>query len=193
MKKKLVLLVAALGVVGTTNSVFAADGNINVNGKVIAPTCILTAQSGGTSNAANVTVTLDTVRTTDLAAAGSTAAKKLFTVKVTAADGVTTCSPSLASTITGVSLNGTSGTDYDATTTTLLKNKAVGNDGKVFVRILKDDGVTPIDFSKSFTTQERSTSDASGIYTYSAQYYANASGAAAQNVNTSIGYTIQYN
>lgn len=190
-KTNLVLLVTTLGVVGATNSVFAADGTITVNGKVIAPTCILTAQSGATNTNPNVTVTLDTVRTTDLAAVGSTAATKMFTVKVTASDGISACSTTPASTVTGILLSGTAGTDYDATATTLLKNKTAGVDGKVFVRILND-ALTPIDFAKVFGTQEKSTGTG-GVYTYSAQYFANATGVSAQTVTTSIGYTIQYN
>lgn len=191
-KTKLMLLVAAIGMAGIINSALAADGIINVNGKVIAPTCILTAQSGSTSSAANVTVVLDTIRTTDLPTTGSVAATKAFTVKVTGSDGSSVCSTTPASTITGILLSGTSGTDYDATTTTLLKNKALGADNKVFVRILKDDGVTAIDFAKPFLTQEKSTGTGS-VYSYSAQYFANATGVAAQTVTTNIGYTIQYN
>ena len=190
-KTNLMLLITTLGVVGVTNSAFAADGTINVNGKVIAPTCILTAQSGASNTSSNVTVTLDTVRTTDLPNVGSVAGTKTFTVKVTASDG-TACSTTPTSTVTGILLNGTAGTDYDTTNTTLLKNKTAGADGKVFVRILND-ASTPIDFAKTFASQEKSAANASETYTYQAQYYANQTGVTAQTVTTSIGYTVQYN
>lgn len=55
-KMNSMLLVTALSMVGITNSAFAEDGVITINGKVINGTCTLTGSAGATGTANNVAV-----------------------------------------------------------------------------------------------------------------------------------------
>ena len=135
------LLVTALSVVGITNSAFAADGVITINGKVINGTCTLTGSAGATGTANNVTVQLDTVRNTAFGAANSTTGEKDFTLTVT--DGVGgTCDALTVGAVKNITLSGTAGTNYDVTNTSWLINTdtSAPTTKDVFVQILNVDG-----------------------------------------------------
>jgi major type 1 subunit fimbrin (pilin) len=74
MKKlNLALLTITLSAVGATTSVFATDGTITINGRVITSTCTLTGSGTGGTGKQNVTVTLPTVSNSVFATANSIA------------------------------------------------------------------------------------------------------------------------
>ena len=190
-KMNSMLLVTALGMVGITNSAFAADGVITINGKVINGTCTLTGSAGATGTANNVAVQLDTVRNTAFTAANSTTGTKDFTLTVTDGTGVGSCDALTIGAIKNITLSGTAGTNYDSTNTSWLINTdtSAPTTKDVFVQILNVDGTTPIDFS---STRQLSAPTA-GAYALKAQYISNKASPDPQTVKTSINYTLEYN
>ena len=187
-KMNSMLLVTALSVVGITNSAFAADGVITINGKVINGTCTLTGSAGATGTANNVAVQLDTVRNTAFTAANSTTGTKDFTLTVTDGTGGR-CDALTIGAIKNITLSGTAGTNYDSTNKSWLINTdtSAPTNKDVFVQILNVDGTTPIDFS---LTRQLS---AAGAYALKARYISNKESPAPQTVKTSINYTLEYN
>ena len=191
-KMNSMLLVTALSVVGITNSAFAADGVITINGKVINGTCTLTGSAGATGTANNVAVQLDTVRNTAFTAANSTTGTKDFTLTVTDGTGVAgSCDALTIGAIKNITLSGTAGTNYDSTNKSWLINTdtSAPTTKDVFVQILNVDGTTPIDFS---LTRQLSAST-TGAYALKARYISNKASPASQTVKTSINYTLEYN
>lgn len=189
-KMNSMLLVTALSMVGITNSAFAEDGVITINGKVINGTCTLTGSAGATGTANNVAVQLDTVRNTAFTAANSTTGTKDFTLTVTGETGVGSCDALTIGAIKNITLSGTADTNYDSTNKSWLINTdtSAPMTKDVFVQILNVDG-TPIDFS---LTRQLSAPTA-GAYALKAQYISNKASPASQTVKTSINYTLEYN
>ena len=190
-KMNSMLLVTALSMVGITNSAFAEDGVITINGKVINGTCTLTGSAGATGTANNVAVQLDTVRNTAFTAANSTTGTKDFTLTVTDGTGVGSCDALTIGAIKNITLSGTAGTNYDSTNKSWLINTdtSAPTTKDVFVQILNVDGTTPIDFS---LTRQLSAST-TGAYALKARYISNKASPAPQTVKTSINYTLEYN
>ena len=192
-KTNLMLLVAAIGMVGITNSAFAApDGLITINGKVINGTCTLTGSGAATGTGNNVAVQLDTVRNTAFTAANSTTGTKDFTLTVTDETGLAgSCDALTIGAIKNITLSGTAGTNYDSINKSWLINTdtSAPTPKDVFVQILNVDGTTPIDFS---LTRQLSAPTA-GAYALKAQYISNKASPASQTVKTSINYTLEYN
>ena len=190
-KMNSMLLVTALSMVGITNSAFAEDGVITINGKVINGTCTLTGSAGATGTANNVAVQLDTVRNTAFTAANSTTGTKDFTLTVTDGTGVGSCDALTIGAIKNITLSGTAGTNYVSTNKSWLINTdtSAPTTKDVFVQILNVDGTTPIDFS---LTRQLSAST-TGAYALKARYISNKASPAPQTVKTSINYTLEYN
>lgn len=189
-KMNSMLLVTALSAVGITNSAFAADGVITINGKVINGTCTLTGSAGATGTANNVAVQLDTVRNTAFTGANPTTGTKDFTLTVTDGTGGS-CDALTIGAIKNITLSGTAGTNYDSTNKSWLINTdtSAPTTKDVFVQILNVDGITPIDFS---LTRQLSAPTA-GAYALKARYISNKESPASQTVKTSINYTLEYN
>lgn len=188
-KTNLVLLIAALSVVGTANTAFATDGVITVNGKVITSTCALTGSAGATGTASSVTVQLDTVPNSAFTAANSTTGTKDFTVSLTNSAGTAACDAVTIAGLKAITLSGTSGTNYDATSKSYLINTDTTAPATkdVYVQIL--DGSLPVDFS--LTKQIAAT--ATGVFPLKARYISKIATPAAQTVKTSINYVLEYN
>ncbi|MDR5774061.1 fimbrial protein [Caballeronia sp. LP006] len=115
-KLKLILVVSALA---AAKSVFAVDATLNFTGTIILPTCTVDSSS------ANQTISLDTAKTTDFAAVGSTQNPRPFNVKLAA------CATNTNVTMT---VNGT-----NDTLTSVLKN--TGSAAQVGVQLLKASNV----------------------------------------------------
>lgn len=199
MKKlNLALLATTLYVAGATTSVFAADGTITVNGKVVTSTCTLTGTTGATGTGSNVAVTLDTVRNDTFTAVGSTQGQKNFTLSVTTSGGAA-CDAVTIGGIKNITLSGTAGTDYDSNNKTYLINQdsTAPSARDVYVQILNTDLTTPIDFS--LTKQLGSPTitgtgiNTVGTYTLAARYISNKASPSAQTVLAKINYTLVYN
>lgn len=189
-KTNLVLLISTLGVIGVTNSTFAADGIITINGKVINGTCTLTGSSGASGSANNVAVQLDTVRNTAFGAANATAGEKSFILTVTDGSGGT-CDALTVGAVKNITLSGSAGTNYDSTNTSWLINTdtSAPTTKDVFVQIINTDGTNPVDFSLTKQLGVPSSS----AYALKARYISNKASPASQTVKTSINYTLEYN
>lgn len=187
-KANLMLLVATLGLVGATNSAFATNGTISVNGKVVTSTCTLTG-SNGAANTTNVTVDLSTVANDIFTAPSSVAGSKDFTLTLKNGAG-DVCDDVTIGGLKNVTLSGTAGTHYDATNKTWLINtdSTAPTAKDVYVQILN--GTTAIDFS---TPKQLGAPTAAGTYALKAQYISNTANPKPQTVKTSINYTLEYN
>ena len=200
MKKlNLALLTITLSAVGASTSVFAADGTITVNGKVVTSTCTLSGSSGASGTGSNVALTLNTVRNDAFNAVGSVQAQKSFTLSVTNSGGSAACDAVTIGGIKNITLSGTSGTDYDGTNKTYLINQDTTAPATkdVYVQILGTDLATPIDFSSTkqleAPTITGSGASTTGTYTLAARYISNKASPAAQTVLAKINYTLEYN
>lgn len=200
MKKlNLALLATTLFVTGATTSVFAADGTITVNGKVVTSTCTLTGTTAATGTGSNVAVTLDTVRNDTFTNVGSTQGQKNFILSVTNSGGTAACDAVTIGGIKNITLSGTAGTDYDSNNKTYLINQdsTAPSARDVYVQILNTDLTTPIDFSLTkqlgSPTITGTGTNTVGTYTLAARYISNKASPSAQTVLAKINYTLVYN
>lgn len=187
-KTKLMLLAAAISMVGITNSAFAADGLITVTGKVINGTCTL--KGSGDTGITNVNVQLDTVRNTAFTAPNATTGEKTFTLTITDGSGGT-CDALTVGAVKNITLSGSAGTNFDSTNKSWLINTDASAPATkdVYVQILNTDGTTPVDFSSS----RQLGVPANGAYALKARYISNKASPASQTIKTSINYTLEYN
>jgi major type 1 subunit fimbrin (pilin) len=174
MKKILLVAAAAAGLVSIAPA-FAADGTININGNVTTTACKVTTTAG------NINVTLPTVTTAALAAAGATAGNQPFSINLT------TCPSN-----TIVSTYFEPGPNVDAATGN-LKNTASGGAGNVQVALYNGDS-TKINLNNVAGSQnsKSATISGAGALNYYAAYFANGAAATAGLVTTSVVFTMQY-
>lgn len=203
MNKLTLPLFSALALSLASSSVFAADGQITINGVVTDETCTLTGTGPGTSGSAgNLTLTLDTVPKSTFTAPNSFAARKSFSLQLKNAAGTAGCDAATNKSLKGLYLETAApATDLDTANKTLLVNKAAGANATepAFVQILTDTDIA-VDLSASAVNQLKSAvtglaADGTGIATmiYKAQYFSKTGTVAAQNVSAIVNYTLQYN
>lgn len=153
----------------------AADGTITFKGEVTANTCTVKINDGAATN----TVTLPTVTTGQLAAAGDTAAPTEVRI------GLSSCSTAVSSARAFFE----AGPNVTAATNNLKNNGTATN---VEVQLL-----TPANSAiKIGDTSQRSAAgvtlaDGAAVMKYSAQYYATGASKAG-TVDTSVTYSIDY-
>jgi major type 1 subunit fimbrin (pilin) len=177
---KLLLSAALVAVVSATalapRTASAVDGTITINGTINASTCKI----NGANSPAAVAVTLPTVSTTSLNAAGAVAGRTPFTLALTNCTGLTKATTFFEP---GPTIN----TDGN------LKN-ATGTATGVEVQLLNGADFSAINLSAASgsqnSTQATLTGGAANL-TYYAQYYATAA-AAAGTVATSVQFTMLY-
>lgn len=172
---------SALAATANAVSNSTPDGTITITGTVVGQTCKVNGNSFGTPDA--ITVALPTVLTSNLAAAGTTAGQKQFSINITG------CDAALSTVQTYFS-----GSNIDSATGNLSNTGTAGN---VQVQLLNSDSST-IDLSGADATAQNSevaNLDGSGNATlqYTAQYIANGGAASAGDVNTSVQFTMVYN
>lgn len=196
--KKLLLtaaLVASLGVAGLASAATAVvDGTINFTGAVTGSTCTVNVNGAGASTG---TVTLPTVQSSDLSAAGNTTGLTSFTIALsnctvaTTGPGKTTVVPYF---LPGANTQ-TDGNLSNATTT------GAGGAGNVEIFISKDttytnklnlnagpgtggtgQGAVPAAFSAS----------SAPTFTYYAGYYAATAAVTAGTVSTAVQFNLNY-
>lgn len=195
MKKlNLALLTITLSAVGTTTSVFAADGIITINGRVITSTCTLTGSGTAGAGTQNVTVTLPTVPNSVFAAANSTAQATDFSLSLKDSTGTAACDAVTIAGLQGITLGGpTNAGQYVSGGTTRLVNTASGA-ATVNVQLKLASVTTPIDFALTKQlTNNNATSLTSGIWNMQAQYFSPAATPAAQQVTSVVNYILNYN
>ena len=169
-------LIAALGFAALApNQASATDGTINITGTVNASTCKI---NGGASPA-TVNVTLPTVSTTSLSAAGVTAGRTAFALNLTNCGSLTKAQ-----------------TFFEPGPTIMadgnLKN-ASGTATGVEVQLLNSDFST-INLAGTASTQssqQATLTSGAGSLNYYAQYFATAA-AGAGTVSTSVQFTMLY-
>ena len=196
MKKlNLALLTITLSAVGATTSVFATDGTITINGRVITSTCTLAGSgTGGTGTGTqNVTVTLPTVSNSVFTAANSTAQATNFTLSLTNSAGTAACDAVTIAGLKGITLGGpTNSAQYVAGDTTRLVNTVA--DSTVNTQLKLASVSLPIDFaSTNQLTNINATSPTSGIWNMQAQYFSPTATPAAQQVTSVVNYILNYN
>ena len=194
MKKlNLALLTITLSAVGATTSVFAADGTITINGRVITSTCTLTGSGTGGTGKQNVTVTLPTVLNSAFTANSAVQATN-FTLSLTNDAGSAACDAVTIAGLKGITLGGpTNAGQYVSGGTTQLVNTASGA-ATVNVQLKLALETTPIDFaSTNQLTNINATSPTSGIWNMQAQYFSPTATPAAQQVTSVVNYILNYN
>lgn len=179
MKKTLLsaVMIASFGVAAIApQSALASDGTITINGQINAATC--TVAVTGTSGS---TVTLPTVATSVLGAAGNTAGQTAFSI------GLTGCSSGVTKAATFFE----AGPNVNAAGR--LNNSGVATN--VNVQLVNSDGTTPIVIGTAApSTGVGSFAVTSGAATlnYFARYYATGA-AGAGTVATSVTFSMVYN
>lgn len=194
MKKlNLALLATTLCVAGATTSVFATDGTITINGRVITSTCTLTGSGTAGTGTQNVTVTLPTVPNSAFAAANSTAQATNFNLSLTNAAGTAACDAVTIAGLQGITLGGPTYTSqYVSGGTTRLVNTVSGSTVNVQLKLASV--TTPIDFAlTNQLTNTNATTTTSGIWNMQAQYFSSTATPAAQQVNSVVNYILNYN
>lgn len=173
-------LVAALGAIAfipAAQAATATDGTITINGQVVATSCAVAVNGGGS----NGTVTLKPAPTSMLATTGSTYGDMPFTIAVTGCD---------------ASLNGKTVTPFWSGTN-INSNGRLKNTGtatNVDLQLLNSDDSTAITLNGPEGGQGTTgTAVASGAatMTYYARYYATGA-ATAGPVSSTVNYTLIY-
>lgn len=194
MKKlSLALLTTTLCAVAATTSVFAADGTITINGRVITSTCTLTGGGSAGTGTQNVTVTLPTVQNSVFGAANTTAQPTNFTLALTNSAGNAPCDAVTIAGLQGITLGGpTNAGQYVSGDTTRLVNTVPGSTVNVQLELASVS--TPIDFAlTNQLTNSNATSPTSGIWNMQAQYFSPTATPAAQQVTSVVNYILNYN
>ncbi|WMD18512.1 fimbrial protein [Achromobacter seleniivolatilans] len=178
MKHKLLTALIIAGTAMASQMASAADGTITFNGNVTAQSC--TINGGGA--ASNFAVTLPTVSTSSLAAAGQTAGRTPFSIELT------NCSPTSGNVHTFFE----SGPTTDLTTGHLI----VAQGGAMNVQIGLQNGADQTDIKAGFADAAQNSksvaiSAGSATLPYYAQYVATGA-ATAGAANSSVMYTIAY-
>ena len=169
-------LIAALGFAALApNQASAADGTINITGSVNASTCKI----NGANSPATVNVTLPTVSTTSLSAAGTTAGRTAFALALSNCGSLTKAQ-----------------TFFEPGPTIMadgnLKN-ASGTATGVEVQLLNSDfsAINLAGTASTQNSQQVALTSGTGNLNYYAQYFATAA-AGAGNVTTSVQFTMLY-
>ena len=194
MKKlSLALLTTTLCAVAATTSVFAADGTITINGRVITSTCTLTGGDSAGTGTQNVTVTLPTVQNSVFGAANTTAQPTNFTLALTNSAGNAPCDAVTIAGLQGITLGGpTNAGQYVSGDTIRLVNTVPGSTVNVQLELASVS--TPIDFAlTNQLTNSNATSPTSGIWNMQAQYFSPTPTPAAQQVTSVVNYILNYN
>ena len=193
MKKlNLALLTITLSAVGATTSVFATDGTITINGRVITSTCTLTGSGTGGTGKQNVTVTLPTVLNSAFTANSAVQATN-FTLSLTNDAGSAACDAVTIAGLQGITLGGpTNAGQYVSGGTTRLVNTVPGSTVNTQLKLASVS--SPIDFaSTNQLTNINATSPTSGIWNMQAQYFSPTATPAAQQVTSVVNYILNYN
>jgi major type 1 subunit fimbrin (pilin) len=168
-------LIAALGFAALApNQASAADGTINITGSVNASTCKI----NGANSPATVNVTLPTVSTTSLSAAGTTAGRTAFALALSNCGSLTKAQT------------------FFEPGPTIMADGNLKNGGSatgVEVQLLNSDfsAINLAGTASTQNSQQVALTSGTGNLNYYAQYFATAA-AGAGNVTTSVQFTMLY-
>src|ERR1700754_383260 len=177
MKTKFISALILAGTAMASQFASAADGTITFNGQVTAQTCTISG-NGGTNN---FTVTLPTVSTSSLTAAGQTSGRTPFNIALT------NCTPASGNVHTYFE----PGPTFDTNTGNLIV--ATGGAKNVELGLLNSDFSNIVAGAADASQNSKSASIDSGKATlnYYVQYVATGA-ASAGAANSSIMYTMSY-
>ncbi len=159
----------------------AADGTITINGKVIAQTCDVSGNGGGS----DFTVTLPVVQTSDLGSSAKTAGDTQFTMALS----------NCPTTPSGIQVGTQFYSSDNADANGRLANTAATTPANNVVVQLLDSSSNPIvvatSQSAAVVTDPTTLAGTTATLQYTARYYATAA-ATAGNVSTTVEYAINY-
>ena len=173
-------LIAGLGIIAfAPNTAQATDGTININGTVTGSTCTVKINNA----ASPATITLPTVSTTALSAAGNTAGETAFSINLSACGGSPVATKASTFFENGANVNAAG----------RLTNTAVSPAGNVDVQLVNSDDSVIIAGSAAPTSGVGVASIVANAATlnYFARYYATAA-ATAGAVKTSVQFSVIY-
>jgi major type 1 subunit fimbrin (pilin) len=173
MSKRLLstALAAVIATAGLASTAQAAGGTINISGKVINDTCLVTVNKGGT-------VTLPVVTAASFTAVGSVAGTTSFPVELTGCDG------NIASAQMKFS-----GGNIDSSTGNLKNTVSGGSD--VQIQLLNDADAA-INTSTQANAPTITLASGDGTTTLKAQYISTAASTTAGLVSSSVDFTLTY-
>ncbi len=175
MNKLLLVAAAGLGIAALSSPASAADGTINISGKINASTCSVNAADK------NLTVQLPWVAASAFSGAGSVAGTKAFAIHLTCTGAA------------NVNAYFEQSANIDAVSNNLKIASGGSNASGIQVRLMNSDQ-QQILLSDSSNSQKVSTAAAGPItLNYWAQYVATGPTVGAGDVTTSITYNVQYN
>jgi len=180
MNKLAIALTAALAL-GASSSVFAQSGTITFNGEVTATTCEV-AFPGTGGSATDPIVTLPTVPTTALAAAGNTAGKTPVTVQIG------TAAAQCAGNSVALELNPNRNADQ---ANGRLNNTDVAGATNVQVA-LRDANDAEINLATPWSSPRVNLVNGIATVEFAGEYYATGA-ATAGAVTSGVEYTLDYN
>jgi len=180
--KRLKLGIAILGLCTSSSIVFAADGTINFEGKLVKSTCVPVVTD---PNNPIPTVSLPILSIGELNAPAKTAGAERFTIQLQDADG---------GTCTATEAGGLSGQPYfEPESEKVNENGRLINTGDAATNVdiqLLNNNKEPINLSTT-SNEQIASENVGNTFTYYAQYYATAA-ADAGDVKASVSYTIVY-
>ncbi|WP_027014959.1 fimbrial protein [Comamonas composti] len=181
MKSKIITALVVMGAATASQFAAAADGTITFNGQVTAQTCTI---NGNGSGSKDFTVTLPTVSTSALAAAGATAGRTAFNIALT------NCTPASGSVHTFFE----PGPTVNLTTGQLRVAAGANSATNVEIGLLNDD-FSAIKAGAADASQNSKPANISATGTATLPYFAQyvATGVAgAGAANSSVQYTLVY-
>ncbi|MBO9537918.1 fimbrial protein [Herbaspirillum sp.] len=181
--KKTIIATAIIATAALGQAAYAADGTINFAGKLEAQTC--TIDVNGTTTPAVATVTLPTVSTGKLAAAGDTTGQTGFIV------GLKNCSGPAKSAAAFFE----SGATVDLASGNLKTATGTGTAGNVQLQLVDASNGSVIKAGNvsqnTSTTKVALDTSGNASLPYAVQYYATGASSAG-TVNSSVTYSINY-
>ncbi|WP_414491799.1 fimbrial protein [Stenotrophomonas maltophilia] len=179
-------LTVVLGVTVASAAQANSGGTIHFTGSVNDQTCTIEGGAGTGGGQNDFTVALDAVSANDLAAAGATTGKKIFSINV-GKDGEATCvdgkTNRLSFEVSSPRINPTSGA---------LTNEIAGGAGNTEVQLLDDAGVA-INLADPANGVDFEIIGNKAQIDLAAQYLAVGGGATPGAVRTNVLYRVTYN
>ncbi|WP_222422526.1 fimbrial protein [Yersinia similis] len=176
--KSINILIAAIAGIFITQSAFAVDGTITINGKITDTTCGISVNNGTKDG----TVTLPTVSASALDGINSVAGTTPFNIVLTGCTGAT---------MGNAYAHFEQGTNVE-TATGRLNNSDINGATGVQVRLLDKNSAAIVVGSSNQGSVVEDISGDDATLSYYAQYYANEANVEAGLVTTNVDYTIVY-
>ncbi len=195
---KYVNLILAVTALGVSTITAANTGTITINGKIFNETCILSGGSNATGTK-DVTVTLDTIASSNFTSSTREFGKKLFDLSLTKPNGTACYTTNLGTSLAPVVTLST-GVPEDYVGTGLVNKASTASPSNpVYIQILARTGSgdstgAVVNYSNTSTQAKATYDSAANKFYYAAQYYAGAGATIpdAQDVRAVANYTITY-